>query len=703
MVLRLFGGLLRRAAQPPAPASATPEVGARVPAEADAHGVLRAWLAADSYPPYTLDELSADPLRQRVAELVAGRGDVDELQRLLGELLGRPSPAAVDRMLLADALLSRGSFEQAHSALLDVAGEPGRIGARACAKLVSVIYYQGEFERAGALIKQAMQGAPDAMYCRIFMGTLTDYEGDAAAALEHYRRAVALRPASVDARVALAMGLLRCDDLQEGFSEWVHAECLVGEYRRASAAPAWDGRPLHGERILLLTSNFFGDVMQMLRFARHLREREPQARMSIQIQEPLARLATDSGLFERVYVGPVTHDDFDWQATLTHIPLHLETGIADLRRFEPYLRVPPERSLEAATWLPPRRPGRLRIGLRWYGRAQYHNAKRSVPFELIRPLFAVPGIDWVALTEDAATLVQLGEHPLIDASQHLTDFSATGALMGHLDLTISVDTSIAHLAGALNLPFWLLAQPDPEWRWGRDETSSHWYGSARCFRHSHGFDWAALVREVVAALTERVAQSRVAGDAVTTSLPATALPSPAAVRQAHGQEATIQGLRRAVRARPLLPAAHLALAAGLLREGDAQAGLHAWVLAEQLAGESARACASPVWDGRALGRDRLLINALACGSGAAHILNFAQLLRAREPQSRLSLLLPAEAPAGFAASGLFERIYAGGLAQDAFDWQVTAAHLALLLELQAADLHGFAPDLQLPPFASGAG
>ncbi len=115
--------------------------------------------------------------------------------------------------------------------------------------------------------------------------------------------------------------------------------------------------------------------------------------------------------------------------------------------------------------------------------------------------------------------------------------------------------------------------------------------------------------------------------------------------------------RRAVRARPLLPAAHLALAAGLLHVGDAQADLHAWVLAEQLAGESARACASPVWDGRALGRDRLLINALAGGGGAAPILNFVHRLRAREPQSRLSLLVPAEGPAGFTAGGLFRAAF----------------------------------------------
>ncbi len=98
--------------------------------------------------------------------------------------------------------------------------------------------------------------------------------------------------------------------------------------------------------------------------------------MSIQIQEPLVRLAIDSGLFERVYVGPVTHTDFDWQTTLTHIPLHLESTIADLRQ-RPYLQVPPNAALRP----PPgcRRVSRspARVGLRWYGRAQYHNAKRS--------------------------------------------------------------------------------------------------------------------------------------------------------------------------------------------------------------------------------------------------------------------------------------------------------------------------------------
>lgn len=668
MVLRVLGGLLRRAARPPA---AEPE---KPPAAAPARALLREWLAGDTYPPYDLHELLADPLRARVAELIAGRGDVEELQRLLGELLARADASAVDRMLLAEALLSRGAPEQAYTALLDVVNEPGVMGARASAKLVSLIYYQGEFARAGELIKQAMRYAPEAMYCRIFMATMTDYEGDERAALVHYRRAVALRPAAVDARVALAMGLLRCGELQEGFFQWVIAEVLAGEYTRAARAPVWDGRPLGTARVLLLTSNFYGDVMQMLRFASHLREREPRARLCVQIQPGLTRLAAASGLFERVHSGPIESEDFDFQASLTQLPLHLRTRLLDLRRHEPYLRIPPERIEQAAAWLPPRREGRVRVGLRWYGRAQYHNAKRSVPFELLRPLFAVPGIDWVALTEDAAMLADLGEHPLLDVCAHLADFCDTGALMSHLDLTISVDTSIAHLAGALDLPFWLLAQPDPEWRWGRYEETSLWYGSARCFRHKHDFDWEAMVREVAAALAGFVRGERV---------------QPAAVAPPAGAEdaSELVELRRAARARAASPQAHLALAAGLLRAGEIQEGLHAWVLAEHLAGTYRDVGTVPAWDGRPLGGDRLLIVATDGALAQAWAVPLARRLREREAQARLHLLVPT---AGI-ADGLFEQVHVGRDPGEATDWQVSLPHLALLLNLGADELRGFEP------------
>lgn len=468
----------------------------------DAPRILRAWLAADMGPAYALDELLADPLRAQVACLIATRGDVDLLQRLLGELLGRPAPPSVDRMLLAEALFTRGSFEQAHTVLREAAQAPDRMGARACVLLGEALIYRGQLDAAVPLIQHAMAYAPEAPNTQILKGILVDHAGDARAALEHYRRAVAARPGDVGARVGLAMGLLRCGELQEGFGEWVLAEHLAGEFTRESKSPVWDGRPLHADRVLILTSNGHGDVIQLLRFARQLREREPQARLSIQLRPGLASLAAATGWFERVCVGAIGQDHFDWQVSLTHLPQLLDLTMADLGKHEPYLMVPEAEIARAASWLPPRREGRLRVGLRWNGNPGPFNERRSVPFDALRPLFEVEGIDWVAVVEDAASLATLGEHPLLDVSGHLTDFQATGALLQQLDLFITVDTSTAHLAGALHCPAWVLTQPCPEWRWGQYETATPWYGSLRLFRHRSGFDWDAMVAEIRDALAQ---------------------------------------------------------------------------------------------------------------------------------------------------------------------------------------------------------
>jgi hypothetical protein len=256
--------------------------------------------------------------------------------------------------------------------------------------------------------------------------------------------------------------------------------------------------------------------------------------------------------------------------------------------------------------------------------------------------------------------------------------------MSHLDLTISVDTSIAHLAGALKLPFWLLAQPDPEWRWGRFEEASLWYGSARCFRHKHGFDWEALVREMAAALAEFVRGERRAPELVA---------NPAKAAADAPETPALQELRRDVHARATSPQAHLALAAGLLRAGETQEGLRSWVLAERLDGTylewDRNVGKIPAWDGRPLGEDRLLIVVADSAQAALWGPRVAQRLRGREARARLSLMLPAAVDVD--AGGLFEHVHIGTRPADAADWQVSLPHLALLLGMEAAELRGFEP------------
>jgi hypothetical protein len=233
-----------------------------------------------------------------------------------------------------------------------------------------------------------------------------------------------------------------------------------------------------------------------------LHVREPRARLGIQVTAPLAALAADTGLFEQVCVGAITQDAFDWQVTMHHLPLLLGIEAPDLLRYEPYLQAPLARTQQAATWLPARRPGHLRVGLRWRGSPSVFDSRRNIPFAALRPLFEVPGIDWVSLAEDPRALEGEGAHPLLEASRHLTDFAATAALLTQLDLVISADDPTVHVGGGLKLPVWLLARPDPQWFWGNAGPVSPWYSSVRIFRHGQVFDWDAVIGQAALALRE---------------------------------------------------------------------------------------------------------------------------------------------------------------------------------------------------------
>lgn len=493
------------------------QLGGAVPAAADSAAapavdtsLLRRFVAADTYPAYTLPELCAHPWRRRAAEILAGGDAPAQAEAPLRSGLAQQGDSAVDRMLLAEVLHRQGGYAQAVDLLHGLLDDTGQMGARAAALLAEQAFLRGDYIAAQPLAKRAAAVAPRAASCQIILGNLCDAAGvrdprSYAQALEHFRRACAARPELPLARVYLATALLRENAFREGLGEWTAAECLGGTYANRHLCPVWDGRPLRNERLLILTHSGYGDIIQFLRFARHLRAREPQARLSLATRAGLGALARSTGLFEAVFEEGIA-GEFDWQVSQTHLPLLLDLDAADLCAHEPYLEPSPARVTQAAEWLAPRRPGRLRAGLRWTGFAGYTDATRSLRLADLRELLAVEGIDWVSLAESAVERGEaVREFGLQDVSSHLDDFEATGALMRHLDLVIAVDTSVAHLAGALKLPTWLLARPNPDWRWGREGESTPWYSAVRVFRHpGPGLDWAAVARQMAAALRERV-------------------------------------------------------------------------------------------------------------------------------------------------------------------------------------------------------
>lgn len=461
---------------------------------------LRRWLAEEVAPPYAWEDLVSLPDRLETARLLSEGGDLAAAEAPLARLEKRGAHS-VDRMLRADVWLRQGEFERAVAVLEQLVSGSDAAAARADMLLGEIRYDHGEFAQAATLAERAAQLAPGSFGCLLLLANVRAYAGRHEEALALLRQALALRPRSLLAIGQLAVALMGRGRLQEGLSVYAAADDLLGAYPQADLCPVWTGQPLRAKRLLVIGAYGYGDVMMFLRFVAQLREREPKVRLSIDVQPALARLMRATGWFEDVYAGAADRTAADYQVSTMRLPLVLGAQEADVRRHDVCLRIEPGDVQAAAGWLPPRRAGEKRVGLRWSGRPMHFNAKRSVPFARLAPLFRVPGIDWVGLVEEEGALQKLGVHPLTDVSAHLTDFYATGALMKNLDLVISVDTSTVHLGAALGVPTWLIARPDYEWRWGEAGPEAPWYSAVRVFRHPpRQFDWDAVMAQMAQAL-----------------------------------------------------------------------------------------------------------------------------------------------------------------------------------------------------------
>jgi hypothetical protein len=175
---------------------------------------------------------------------------------------------------------------------------------------------------------------------------------------------------------------------------------------------------------------------------------------------------------------------------------------ADIPAKVPYLRVPDG----ARAAIEPRRAGELRVGIAWAGRPTHRNDRnRSLSLSALAPLAARPGVRLYAVQvgERAAELAGLPwRDEIVDLAPQLADFALTAAAIGELDLIISVDTAVAHLAGALAKPCWVLLPFAPDWRWLLERRDSPWYPTLRLFRQARAGDWAGVIERVAAALAE---------------------------------------------------------------------------------------------------------------------------------------------------------------------------------------------------------
>lgn len=323
-------------------------------------------------------------------------------------------------------------------------------------------------------------------------------------ALGSYRNALVKKPDYADAHWNLALNRLLAGDFKTG---WVEAEwrwkSSAGpkQRQRTFAQPLWLGRePIEGKTLLLHTGEGLGDALQFCRYAPHAAARG--ARVVLEIEPPLrGLLATLEGVSDIVVQGEAL-PPFDYHCALSSLPLAFDTTLETIPSTIPYLSIPDD-TRDWRAWLGPAKGPR--IGLVWSGNPDHSNDRnRSIGLEKLLPLLDLKA-QFVSLQKDPRphdSAILRERSDIRDAGPELKSFSDSAALLSHIDLLITVDTSMAHLAGALGRPTWLLLPYLPDWRWLLDRDDSPWYPSLRLFRQADEATWPPVVQRVKEALQE---------------------------------------------------------------------------------------------------------------------------------------------------------------------------------------------------------
>lgn len=251
---------------------------------------------------------------------------------------------------------------------------------------------------------------------------------------------------------------------------------------------------LSGRTILLYNEQGFGDTLQFIRYAPLVAARG--GKVVVECRSELKRLIESSMPEVIVTLTGESLPHFDYHLPMLSLPGVFGTNLKNIPAQAPYLRV--HRDL-AQRWreCAASSGNKFHIGLAWAGNRNHRNDRnRSLPPEILLPLLDVPGVVFFSLQKDEELRLKINR-PLVDLTGDLADFADTAALISNLDLVITADTAVAHLAGALAKPIWTLLPFVPDWRWMLNRDDSPWYPTMRLFRQTKPGDWTRVIRSVV--------------------------------------------------------------------------------------------------------------------------------------------------------------------------------------------------------------
>ncbi len=388
--------------------------------------------------------------------------------------------------------------------------------------LSGLLLAAGRAGEAEAAARHALGIAPGEARFETNLAYARKEQGDFAGALVHLRRAIALDPQDADAHWNLGLTLLAAPadaaDEAEGWRslEWRHRIPGLGVTPTAALAsiPVWAGEPLAGRTLLLQAEQGLGDTLQLARYARAAKALAGAGTTVLECQPTLERLLRRCAGADTVVARGATLPRVDLRVGLFSAPGYLGGAAPGAVPTAAYLSAEPDRIARWRAWLAQRTAGaRFRVGIGWQGNPRYRaDGRRSIALAFFAPVLRLiqaaggavislqkgDGREQLHALPFGTSVVDVG--PELDADGAFVD---TAALMTALDLVITSDTSIPHLAGALGVPVWMALAALPDWRWGLSGDVCPWYPSMRLFRQAAPGDWTSVFGRIAQDLNQR--------------------------------------------------------------------------------------------------------------------------------------------------------------------------------------------------------
>ena len=369
---------------------------------------------------------------------------------------------------------------------------------------------QNRSDEAFENFNRALRVNPDFVEAHHSLGITLRTQGRLDEALRCFDKALSLRPGFPESRFGKSLLLLLRGDFAEGLElfesrleicDEKHILDWMAFLSDHPEKPRWRGQDLGGKTLLIWVEQGAGDSMMAMRYLPRLAEKGV-GRVLVLSDPSLTRLMQTLPFVSEITsrVDTLSLDSFDFHCPIMSLPFLFGTLLDTIPNAVPYLSVT---AGSKGKWVE-RLAGRngLRVGLVWAGNKKYgKDLLRSLSLRQLGPLIGTAGVTFVSLQKgDPAAELDEMSWPILDWMNECSDFSDTAALVANLDLVISVDTSVAHLAGALGKPVWLLNRFESEWRWQLDREDSPWYPTMRIFRQSALNDWDGVVERVASEL-----------------------------------------------------------------------------------------------------------------------------------------------------------------------------------------------------------